>query len=57
MTKKKCHLKNDQAEHVLLNHFMTEADNIETSPLNCGANQWTGFYMISASVMNGLIIF
>ena len=21
----------------------------------CGANQWTGFYMISASVMIGLI--
>ena len=21
----------------------------------CGANQWTGFYMISASVMKGLI--
>ena len=23
--------------------------HIETSPLICGANQWTGFYMISAS--------
>ena len=23
----------------------------------CGANQWTGFYMISASVMKGLIYF
>ena len=27
---------------------MTEADII------CGANKWTGFYMISASVMKGL---
>ena len=27
---------------------------IETSPLICGANQWTGFYMITASVMKGL---
>ena len=26
-----------------------------TSPLICGANQWTGFYMITASVMKGLI--
>ena len=34
---------------------MTEADIIiETSPFICGANQWTGFYMISASVMKGL---
>ena len=29
--------------------------HIETSPLICGVNQWTGFYMISASVMKGLI--
>ena len=28
--------------------------HIETSPLICSANQWTGFYMISASVMKGL---
>ena len=28
---------------------------IETSPLICGANQWTSFYMITASVMKGLI--
>ena len=28
--------------------------NIETNPLICSANQWTGFYMISASVMKGL---
>ena len=30
---------------------------METSPLICSANQWTGFYMISASVMKGLRIF
>ena len=29
--------------------------HIETSPLIC-ANQWTGFYMISASVMKELIL-
>ena len=29
---------------------------METSPLICGANQWTGFYMIAASVMKGLNI-
>ena len=29
--------------------------NIETSPLICKANQWTGFYMITASVMKELI--
>ena len=28
--------------------------HIETSPLICGTNQWTGFYMISASVMKVL---
>ena len=27
---------------------------IETSPLICFANQWTGFYMITASVMKEL---
>ena len=30
--------------------------HIETSPLICGANQWTGFYMITASVMKGLTL-
>ena len=25
--------------------------HVETSPLICRANQWTGFYMITASVM------
>ena len=29
--------------------------HIETSPLICRANQWTGFYMISASVVKELI--
>ena len=28
--------------------------HIETSPLICGAIQWTGFYMITVSVMKGL---
>ena len=28
--------------------------HIETSPLICGANHWTGFYMITASVMKEL---
>ena len=30
--------------------------HIETSPLICRANQWTGFYMITASVMKELIV-
>ena len=30
--------------------------HIETSPLICRANQWTGFYMITASVIKGLIL-
>ena len=29
-------------------------NHIETRPLICGANQWTGFYMITASVMKEL---
>ena len=29
--------------------------HIETSPLFCGANQWTGFYTITTSVMKELI--
>ena len=28
--------------------------HIETSPLICAANHWTGFYIIMASVMKGL---
>ena len=31
--------------------------HIETSPLICGTNQWTCFYMITASVMKGLNCF
>ena len=27
---------------------------METGPLICSANQWTGFYMITASVMKEL---
>ena len=34
---------------------MTEGRcHIETSPLVCSANQWTGFYMITASAMKEL---
>ena len=29
--------------------------HIETSPLICSPNQWTGFYMITPSVMKELI--
>ena len=29
---------------------------METSPLICGANQWTGFYIITASVMKELSV-
>ena len=29
--------------------------HVETNPLICKANQWTGFYMIGTSVMNDLI--
>ena len=32
---------------------MTEAD-ISPISLICGANQWTGFYMMSVSIMKGL---
>ena len=28
--------------------------HLETSPLICRANQWTGFYMMTAFVMKGL---
>ena len=28
--------------------------HVETSPLNCKANQWTGFYMITTPVMKEL---
>ena len=30
--------------------------HIETIPLICSANQWTGFYMTGASVMQELIV-
>ena len=29
--------------------------HVETSPLICPANQWTGFYMVTASVMKELM--
>ena len=48
---------------ILLFHHDGDRYHIETSPLICGAetsplicraNQWTGFYMITASVMKEL---
>ena len=30
---------------------------METIPMICRVNQWTGFYMITASVMKGLNAF
>ena len=30
--------------------------HIETRPLIWSANQWTGFYMITGSVMKGLVL-
>ena len=38
------------------NSFMTGRYHIETSPLICPANPWTGFSMITASVMKELTI-
>ena len=47
----------------LRNYFEVKTDelfhdgghyHIETSPLICCANQWAGFYMITASVMKEL---
>ena len=39
---------------------MPDAPNhIETNPLICSANQWTGFYMLGTSVMielNGCVL-
>ena len=35
----------------LVNSYDGDRYHTETSPLICGANQWTGFYMITASVM------
>ena len=31
--------------------------HIETSPLICSANQWTGFYMITVSIIKELKVF
>ena len=39
---------------MLYNSFMTQVPVIETSPVICSANQWTGFYMIVNSVMKEL---
>ena len=38
---------------IFLNSFMTEdVYHIETSPLICRENQWTGFFMIGSPIMN-----
>ena len=37
-----------------INSFMMDAGIIEISPLICRANQWTCFYMITASIMKEL---
>ena len=38
-----------------LNSFMTgDRYYIETSPFICSVDQWTGFYMITASVLKEL---
>ena len=39
---------------IQFNSFMTGRYHIETTPLIWRANQWTGFYMITASVMKEL---
>ena len=36
--------------------FQREQKLVHLNSLNCEANQWTGFYVISASVMKGLIL-
>ena len=42
-----CCFYEDYKSHLLLSKF--------NSTLSCRANQWTGFYMITGSVMKGLI--
>ena len=50
-----CYLAFDDNVWAVLNSFMTEAVVIiETTPLICSENQWTGFYMIMASIMKEL---
>ena len=49
----------ESAYHLFfLNSFKTgDRYHIETSPLIFRANKWTGFYMVTASVMKELIYF
>ena len=46
--------------HVLASSYKVDIyefnHHIETSPLICRTNQWTGFYMIGTSVMKELNI-
>ena len=48
-----------QEQHVTTLKIFHDGDcyHIETSPLICRANLWTGFYMITASVMKELKTF
>ena len=49
---------NERVQKNLINSFMMGGRyHIETSPLICRANQWTGFYMITVSVMKELTHF
>ena len=47
---------NQKNNNNLLNSFFHDGGryHIETSPLICSANQWTGFYMITVPVMKEL---
>ena len=38
----------------LFNRNLIDRYHIETSPLICGGNQWTGFYMITVFVIKEL---
>ena len=38
---------------VTVNKKSVQLFSIETGPLICSANQWTGFFMIETSVMTG----
>ena len=53
---KKTHSEMFQSLFIQTLHLILQGPyHIETSPLICSMNQWTGFYMIGGSVMNELI--
>ena len=41
---------------ILRNWGNVKEKNFQVSPPICGANQWPSFYMITASVMKGLML-